>query len=466
MAQLNLVEGRISTIIFQMALPASVGFFFTTLYNLIDTFWASKVSEQAVAGLGVSFPIFLLMLGVAIGLGQGTTVLTSHAVGAGHEERAGKTVVQALLLSILASAALAVGGGLVMKPLFAQLSPDAETAKAGWDYFSVILFCNFFFLASFAMNGALNAVGDTVTYSLVSIVSTFINAGLDPLFIYGWTWGDTQIVPAMGLQGIAWATVIAQALGLFYVAYRVSQISLWPHMVSQKLRMHWATQKQILSQGVPATINMFAVSMGFVLMLAFIRPYGTAATAGFAAGLRIEQLALLPAVGLNTAAMSLVGQNFGAGRYDRVLEAFRKSTLYALIVLGSGGLMVFLLAEILIWPFAPTAEAADMGVVYLKIITFEYLGLAVVMLSGGFLQAMKHPNIAMMITIFRLSLAPLVIMPFFAYTLGYGFQGVWYGVLAGTYGFGFVAVACVLWVARKDLSAGSAEVLGIRALAA
>lgn len=461
MAQLNLVEGRISTIILKMALPASVGFFFTTLYNLIDTFWASQVSEQAVAGLGVSFPIFLLMLGVAIGLGQGTTVLTSHAVGAGDEDRAGRTMVQAILLSLVASAALAIGGGLVMKPLFAQLSPDGATAQAGWDYFSVILFCNFFFLASFALNGALNAVGDTVTYSLVSIASTFVNAGLDPLFIYGWSWGDLQIIPAMGLRGIAWATVIAQAMGLVYVAYRVTRTTLWPYMLRQSLRIHWPTQRQILSQGVPATINMFAVSMGFVLMLAFIRPYGTAATAGFAAGLRIEQLALLPAVGLNTAAMSLVGQNFGAARYDRVLEAFRKSTLYAMIVLGLGGVMVFIFAKPLIRPFAPSPEALELGVVYLKIITFEYLGLAIVMLCGGFLQAMKHPNIAMLITIFRLALAPLVIMPFFAYTLGYGYQGVWYGVLAGTYGFGIIALACVVWIARKDLAAGPADILGL-----
>lgn len=465
MAQLNLLEGRISTLIVKMALPASVGFFFTTLYNLIDTFWASRVSEEAVAGLGISFPIFLLMLGVAIGLGQGTTVLTSHAVGARDEERAGRTVVQAVLLSIAASAALAIGGGLVMKPLFAQLSPDPATAQAGWDYFSIILFCNFFFLASFALNGALNAVGDTVTYSLVSIASTFINAALDPLFIYGWSLGDLQIIPAMGLQGIAWATVIAQALGLVYVAYRVSAISLWPHIIKQRLRIHWPTQGQILGQGVPATFNMFAVSMGFVIMLAFIRPYGTAATAGFAAGLRIEQLALLPAVGLNTAAMSLVGQNFGAARYDRVLESFRKSTLYALFVLGVGGILVFVFAEILIQPFAASADAARMAVIYLKIITFEYLGLAIVMLCGGFLQAMKYPNIAMLITIFRLALAPLVLMPFFAYTLGFGYQGVWYGVLTGTYSFGIIAIACVLWVAQKKLAAYPADVLGIRKVA-
>ncbi len=461
MAQLNLVQGSIPRLIVSMALPACLGYLFTTLYNLTDTFWASHISQEAVAGLGISFPVFLLVLGVAIGLGQGTTVLTAHAMGSGDEKSSARIVVQAVLLALVASAVLALVGGLVMPPLFDWLSPDAATAQASWDYFSIILFGNLFFLLGFALNGALNALGDTVTYSLVSIASTFLNFVLDPLFIFGLQLGDLQLVPALGLAGVGWATVIAQALGLLFIIYRVTKISIWPCMRQQALRFHLDTQRQILSQGVPATVNMMAVSLAFVTMLALIRPYGTAAAAGFAAGLRIEQLALLPAVGLNTAAISLVGQNFGAQRLNRVLESFRLASLYALIVLSTGAVLIYAFAPWLVLPFAPTPEAAAMGVVYLKIIALEYPALAVVMLAGGFLQAMKYPNLAMIITIFRLALAPLFIWPFFATTLGYGYAGIWYGVLVTSYGFGALSFLATLWVIRRDLKASFTHLLGI-----
>ncbi len=461
MAQLNLVQGPIPRLLLSMALPASLGYLFTTLYNLTDTFWASHISQEAVAGLGISFPVFLLVLGVAIGLGQGTTVLTAHAMGSGDEAGSARIVVQAALLSLIASALLALVGGLVMPPLFGWLAPDTATAQASWDYFSIVLFGNIFFLLGFALNGALNALGDTVTYSLVSIGSTLLNFVLDPLLIFGLQIADVQVVPALGLVGVGWATITAQALGLCFILYRITKISIWPLMRREPLRLNMLTQRQILAQGVPATGNMMAVSLAFVTMLALIRPYGTAAAAGFAAGLRIEQLALLPAIGLNTAAISLVGQNFGAKRLNRVLESFRLALLYALIVLTTGGVLIYLLAPWLILPFAPTPEAAAKGVTYLRIIAWEYPALAIIALAGGFLQAMKYPNLALIITVFRLVLAPLLIWPFFATTLGLGFEGIWYGVLVTSYGFGSIALLATLWVIRRDLEAGITHLLGI-----
>ena len=446
LAQLNLTSGPIAPLILRMAIPTSVGYFFTVIYNVVDTYWATKISDEAVAGLGVSFPIYLMMLALAMGLGMGTTVLVSHQVGAKNEAGAGETLVQALLLAGIASLGLVAIGLFLMPSVFALLAPTTEVAQAGLTYFTPIILFNFFFVAMFALNSSLNAVGDTVAFSIVSIATTFLNMALDPLFIYGW-----GPVPAMGLAGIGWATVVSQALGLVFIFYRVSQTTLWAHMIFRGLRMQWNVIKQILNQGVPSGINMGAISVGFILMLYFVKPYGTPATAGFTAGLRIEQMALLPAFGLNTAMMALVGQNTGAQQLDRVLSSFRQTLSLGLIILTLGGVLIFAFAPQLVSFFGLSGESEEKAVTYLRIVAFEYPALCFISLGGGFMQALKHPRVTMVITIMRLSLMPMIAMPFFATYLGYGFEGVWYGVLFGSFLFAIVTILAVNYVSRKDL---------------
>ena len=429
-----------------MAVPTSVGFIFTVIYNIVDTYWAGKISDEAVAGLGVSFPIYLMMLALSMGLGMGTTVLVAHQVGAKDEKGAGATIVQALLLAVIASGILILISLTFMPSIFQLLSPNSLVAEAGFTYFRPIILLNIFFVATFALNSSLNAVGDTVAFSIVSVATTFLNMALDPLLIYGW-----GFIPAMGLEGIGWATVISQAVGTAFILYRVTKTSLWLHMIFRGLRWQWSIIRQILNQGVPSGINMAAISAGFVWMLYFVKPYGVAATAGFTAGLRIEQMALLPVFGLNTAVISLVGQNMGAKEFDRVLQSFRTALILGLIVLSIGGVLIFTFAAPLA-SFFPMTEAAEAkAVTYLRIVAFEYPALCFISLGGGFMQAMKHPRVTMVITILRLSLMPMIAMPFFATYLGYGFSGVWYGVLFGSYSFAIVTILMVNWVSQKEL---------------
>ena len=446
MAQLNLTSGSITPLILKMAIPTSVGYFFTVIYNLVDTYWAGTISDEAVAGLGISFPIFLIMLALSMGLGMGTTVLVAHKVGAKDDAGAGQIMVQALLLALIASLSLIVIGFVCMPMVFGLLAPSTAAAEAGIAYFTPIVFLNIFFMAMFTLNSSLNAVGDTVAFSIVSVATTVLNMILTPLFIYGW-----GAVPAFGVQGIGWATIISQALGMTFIFYRVTRTTLWPHMNFRGLSWQWDVIKQILSQGIPSGLNMAAISGGFILMLFFIKPYGIAATAGFTAGLRIEQMALLPVFGLNTAAISLVGQNMGASEPSRVLAAFRQCLVMGLVILSLGGVLIFVFAEPLAGLFNLSIEAQAKSVAYLKIIAFEYPALCFIALCGGFMQAMKQPGITLTINFLRLSILPMITMPFFAQYLGYGFNGVWYGVLSGSYMFTIVMILMANYVSRKSM---------------
>ena len=446
MAQIDLTKGSLAPLVLRLAVPTSIGYLFTVFYNLIDTFWAGRISDEAVAGLVISFPIFLIMLALSMGLGLGTTVLVAHQVGAKDEKGAGQTMVQALLLAAISSLSLVIIGLTLMPLAFSLLASSDAVAQAGLTYFTPIVVMNFFFVFTFALNSSLNAVGDTMAFTIVSIASTLLNMGLDPLFIYGWAF-----IPAMGLSGIGWATVVSQALSLAFIFYRVTKTTLWPHMLFKGLRWRWDIIKQILNQGIPSGLNMGAVSMGFLLMLYFVRPYGTEATAGFGAGLRIEQLALLPAFGISTACISLVGQNMGAGLTDRVLKAFQTAVWMGFIILSFGGVLIFVFAEPLSSLFNLSEGAEQKSVAYLKIVAFEYPALCFIAIGGGFMQAMKHPRITMVITLCRLAILPLFAMPFFATYLGYGYDGVWYGVLFGSFTFAFVTILMVNRVAKKEL---------------
>ena len=212
---MDLVRDPIPRLIRQIAVPASVGFFFNTMYNIVDTFFAGLDSTDALAALAASFPIFFIILAMGWGVGQGATALIANAAGEGDPAAAHHFTLQSMSFGLLLSVVLTVLGLWSAPFLFRSLGAEERFLELSLEYMNWILLGTVFFLMQSILNATLNALGDTRTFRDVLIAGCLLNVVLDPWLMFG-GWG----VPPLGIRGIALATVLIQVAGCGYLLYR------------------------------------------------------------------------------------------------------------------------------------------------------------------------------------------------------------------------------------------------------
>ena len=219
---MDLVKDPIPRLIRQIAIPASVGVFFSTMFNVVDTLFAGLDSTDALAALAVSFPIFFIIIALGAGIGQGTTALIANATGEGDLHKAHHLSLQSISFGILLSVPLTLLGLWSAPFLFRFLGAEERHLSLSLAYMNVILSGFLFFLLQSILNATLQAQGNTRTFRNVLIVGCLANLVLDPWFMFG-GFG----LPAMGIRGIALATILIQMCGAIYLLYKVQHTRIW-----------------------------------------------------------------------------------------------------------------------------------------------------------------------------------------------------------------------------------------------
>ena len=358
---MDLVQDPISRLIRQIALPASVGVFFSTMFNVVDTFFAGLDSTDALAALAVSFPIFFIIIALGSGIGQGATALISNAAGQGDLEEAHHLSLQALSFGVLFSAPLTVFGLWSAPFLCRFLGAEKEHLSLSLAYMNTVLLGLVFFLVQSALNATLQAQGTTRTFRNVLLVGCLANVILDPWFMLGGLG-----LPAMGLRGIALATVVIQIGGSIYLLCKVQHTRIWRGWRWSWLKPDAKLYGSLAAQGLPASLNMLTVALGIFLVTWFVGRFSKEGVAAYGIATRIEQIFLLPTIGLNIAILSLTGQNNGAGRFDRVREAYRTSLKYGLTLMVAAGVIVLFGAGTMMALFT-SDRVIGIGTEYLRV---------------------------------------------------------------------------------------------------
>jgi len=422
---MNLTTDPISRLVRDLAVPASVGFVFNTLFNVVDTWWAGQISTQAQAALSLSFPVFFILIATGSGLAQGATALISHALGAGNLPAARHYAAQSTVLAAGVGLLLTGVGTWIAPSLFRLLGAAETYLDLSLAYMNTILSGALFFLLQSVVNGGLQAQGDTRTFRNALIVGCLLNVVLDPWFLYGGAG-----LPAMGIAGIALSTVLITAGGAVYIISRLRRTQVGAGLKASDFIPRLGTFGEIARQGLPASLNMMTVALGIFVITWFVSRFSASGVAAYGIATRIEQLILLPTIGLNIATLTLSGQNHGAGRPDRVREAWRTALRYGLILMVAGGVVLFLAARTLMNAFTQDPVVAATGTAYLKVASCT-LGSYVVLYQTVFmLQGLKEPLFGLWIGIYRQLAAPAVVFPLLAFQLGLGLNGVWWGIAA------------------------------------
>lgn len=456
---MNLVRDPIPGLIFKIALPASIGYFFNTMFNVVDTYFAGRLSTDALAALSLSFPLFMLILAVGVGVGSGTGALVANSLGEGNHRKA--ALYQAQAISSAAAAAL-----MVAVPLFAALVPilrlfDAEGAvlDGAVGYMRVIYAGGIFIVLAHTLNAGLQARGITKVFRNFLVLGFLLNIGLDPLFMFGLSidagiWGISgktiTIIPRLEEAGVGVATILVHIIGVGWVARALVRNGGLTGCRPADFIPRRSYVRDIAGQSIPAGLNFLTIALGAFVINYFVSRFGRDAVAAYGTALRIEQIALLPTIGLNVALSSMVGQNNGAGRIDRVKSSYHTSLLFAfgamLLILTP----VIIFAPILLGIFTDTAEVIRIGKIYLYIQVLTFFSYIVLNQSNSVLQGLKKPGMIMWVGVYRQLIAPFIVFPLFVGPAGFGLHGVWWGLVAVNWS---AALWILLWTRKKLKSA-------------
>ncbi len=448
----SLTSGPIPNQIRDLALPSSIGLFFNTMYNVVDSFYAGRISTTALAALGLSFPVFLLIIATGGGLSRGASALIANAIGSNNKDEQRRFIAQSLSMGVLLAGTLTVIGFLVASPLFQLLGADGEYLEIALQYIQPIFFGSIFFIVSSLCNAILIASGDSKTYSKMLIVGFFLNLILDPWFLYG-GYG----FPALGIAGIAWATVVIQFFSSVYMLTIVIRRGLLDLSRWRDLLPDVGVYFKIAQQALPASFNIMSVALGFFVTTYFLKFYGEATVAAFGVTTRIEQFGLMPTMGLYAAIMALVGQNNGAKNYDRVRETMHVANWIGLAVNIGTSLLILIFAKQLMMIFTKDPEVIGIGVTCIRIIALVQWSYVMTSTHLAMLQAIKRPMYGFFESILRKVLLPL---PFFylCVTLyGFGVESVWYSI-AGTNVFMTLVTVIYAQVVLRRLPENGASV--------
>ncbi|WP_419905511.1 MATE family efflux transporter [Kiloniella sp.] len=444
----DLVHGQISGHFRALAIPAGIGMLFNTLYNVVDTFYAGMISTDAQAGLSVSFTVFFILIAFGIGLGQGISALVGSAIGAKKHTDAKDLAAQGLSFAGLFSIIIGIGGYYATPLLLDLLGVSNGYRELAIAYLRIIMFAAPAFMIAFAANGILSAQGDTVSNQHALIGGFLANCILNPLFIFGIP-GITTIPElgfnGLGFDGLATSTVVIEWGVALYMLRQALGSRVMEHSRLNCFLLRWQTVKDIMSQGAPASLNFLTITMGVFVIQFFLQPFGATAVAAYGIALRIEQLILLPGLGLTIVLLPIIAQNFGAQAFDRIRYAFWWCVSVGTAMMLAGALLLLFGGKLLLSLFTSDPAVIDIG--------FDYLLLAAPMLPAyltlfammSFLQGIKRPIWTVWIGIYRQIFASAGFAALFVYVLDWGTWGVWAAVFAAVWS-GLILSGLILFV--------------------
>ncbi len=382
----DLTVGSIPKLLILFSLPMLAGNVLQFAYSFVNAIWVGHfLPREAAAAVANSFPVIFVLIPVAVGLTMASNILVAQFMGARSDVDVRRVVGSSVVLVGLLSIVLSAVGYLVIPDLLRWMRVTPDVFPLAVHYLRIFMFTMPLTFGYFLLASLLRGVGDSVTPLKFQAISVLINVALDPVLILG-----LLGAPKLGLNGAAYASIIAQTVAFFALAIHLQRRR---HLVTpnwRHLQVHWPTAWLLVKIGFPSALQQMLVSVGLVFVTGYVNAFGESVTAAFGFAGRIDQLAFFPAMTLNAAVTSLAGQNIGACQYGRVRQIFWWG------VLMSGGITVLVsliavtLPEMLLHIFTNDALVIQEGAQYLRIVGASYIFFAIMFISNGVINGAGH----------------------------------------------------------------------------
>lgn len=394
-----MLHAPIGKTLWQMTWPMIFGVATLISFNVVDTFFISLLGTESLAAIGFTFPVTFTVISLTIGLGVGTSAVIAHHLGAGNEQQARQVASCAIYLSALLVGTLALFGYLFAEPIFTWLGAGEQTLPLIMSYMNLWFLGAVLLVIPMIGNSILRASGDTRTPSLIMALGGVLNAIFDPILIFGW-----GPVPALGMQGAALASILSWGAGftlmMYWLIVKRRLIDPWP--------VKWSVFRQasarLLRIGLPAAGSNMLTPLATGIVTALVATYGAPAVAGFGAGVRLESLALIIVLALSMTLPPFISQNFGAGKLDRVRQAYRIALFAVLGIQAIIYLLLILLLPLIQTAFAREPAVAEVLAWFVWLMPLGYGVQGWIVLTNSAMNAMHQPIKGLWLSIARLFL--------------------------------------------------------------
>ncbi len=364
----DMINGPEGRILWRLAVPLAFGFIINAVYSWTDMYFVSRLGDEAIAALGFSEQINFVIFTLGSGFCIGTGIVVARRIGENRERQASLIATQAMSFMMVYASLSSV----VLFFLIPHLLPLLRLHGRVLDYTEIFMLTLLFGfpanLITFLASSTVRSTGNTVFPMAVLIISALVNVVVDPILIFG-AFG----IPAMGVQGAAISTATAQWVGAAISLYALYSGKLNIRLFRPTLTIDWSVIRTIFSVGVPSSLQTLAVSTSRVAMISFANSFGTAIAAAFTIGLKVDILVFMPIFATGIAIETLVSQNIGAGRFDRV-KRFRNVAIRQLGgVIAVMGIAIYFLAGEIASIFTSRQDVIEATIDYLHVAVFGYL---------------------------------------------------------------------------------------------
>ena len=420
---------------------------FATLYNVVDVYYAGRLSTEAQAGLAIGYQAFFILMAVGFGLGSSLSALVSNAKGSKDTSGTRKLAVQGLSFGALVTVALMCIGLWVGPKLIQLVSEPGGYRDAGTAYFFWLILALPGFMLAYGGNGILQAHGDSRSLQRALMGAFFANVVLNPLLMFG----IPGIWEGMGFNGIALATVISQTCVMSFILWRIFQLDVMQGVEWSEFKPNRESYRAIVAQLLPASTALVVMFFsGFVVQFA-LKEFGESAIAAYGVALRIEQILLLPVLGMTGALLPIAGQNFGAKEFERVRDAlwfcwklgFAMTVVAAPALWFGGGLAMSI--------FTDDPKVIEIGISYLRVDGFLFPIYMMLFSINSLLQALKKPIWTLWISVYRQGFGVAFFIWLFIGPMAFGVWGVWFGIATAVTTGWVIALLVARTIAKQNI---------------
>lgn len=419
MDQSYMKEQPVLRLVLSMSLPMILSMMVNSLYNIIDSFFVAKISEQAMTALSLVYPVQNLVNAVTIGFGVGMNAVIAFHLGARQQDKADAAATQGLLLSVLHGLVLTVGCIAVMPAFLRSFTADEAVVALGLRYSRIVFGFAVVIALGLVFEKIFQAVGQMKVSMICMLVGCIANILLDPILIFG-----LGPVPALGIEGAAIATGLGQLLTLaaYLAFYFVRPIPV--RLRLRGLRWDGALARRLYAVGIPATLNLALPSVLVSALNAILASYAQVYVLVLGIYYKLQTFLYLSANGLIQGIRPLVGYNYGAGEHKRVQKIYTTTLALTAAIMCVGTALCLALPEQLMGLFTDNAETVRLGASALRIISLGFVVSSVSIVSSGALEGLGKGMPSLVISLCRYL---VVILPAaFLLSRAVGVQGVWH----------------------------------------
>lgn len=379
-----------------MAIPMMISMLVQAFYNVVDSIFVARISENALSAVSLAFPLQNLMIAFGGGTAVGMNALLSRSLGEQRQELVDRAANTGIFLSVVSALVFALIGAFLSRPFFEAQTDVAEIVNYGTQYSTICLVGSIGIFSQFCFERLLQSTGKTSLAMVTQLIGAVINIILDPILIFG-MFG----APRLEVAGAAYATIIGQIVAATIAIIINIKVNNEIHLSLHKIRWDTEVACRIYRVGFPSILMQSVGSVMNFFLNQILISFTTTATAVFGAYFKLQSFIFMPVFGLNNGMVPIIAYNFGARRPDRVKKTIKLSIISAISIMAIGVLVFETIPEVLLGFFNASEDMLAIGVPALRIIAINFLLAGFCIISISVFQAIGNPIHSFFISVCR-----------------------------------------------------------------